>query len=109
MKKRAIKVFWVCMAAIFFVSGIRFLTKLTDPGYAYSKNKEFTENSEVYDVLFFGNSHMANAVYPMELWHDYGMVSYNLAGYGNRIPTTYWNVENALTCSDQELIVVKHQ
>lgn len=106
MKKKAIKFFWVCAAAIFFAAGIRFLTKLTDPGYAYNKNKEFVENSEEYDVLFFGNSHMANAVYPMELWHDHGIAAYNLAGFGNAIPATYWFMENVLDTSDPELIVV---
>lgn len=106
MKKRAIKIFWVCMAVLLFAAGIRFLTKLLNPGYAYTKNKEFMEDSEMYDILFLGNSHMTNAVYPMELWHDYGMASYNLAGYGNQIPTTYWMMEYALGCSDPKLVVM---
>lgn len=106
MKKRAIKLFWICMAAVLFVSGILSLTKLIDPGYAYSKNKEYMENTEIYDVLFFGNSHMANAVYPMELWHNRGIVSYNLAGFGNPIPATYWFMKNALDSSTPELVVM---
>lgn len=106
MKKRAIKIFWVSMAVLLFAAGIRFLTKLLNPGYAYTKNKEFMEESEMYDILFLGNSHMTNAVYPMELWHDYGMASYNLAGYGNQIPTTYWMMEYALGCSDPKLVVM---
>lgn len=106
MKKKAIKIFWICAAAVLFVAGIRFLTKLMDPGYAYSKNKEFMENSETYDVLFFGNSHMANAVYPMELWHDHGIAAYNLAGFGNSIPATYWMMENVLDDAGPELVVL---
>lgn len=70
------------VAVFLFAAGIRFLTKLSDPGYAYSKNRDFIEHSDSYDVLFFGNSHMANGVFPMELWNDYGIVSYNLAGFG---------------------------
>lgn len=106
MKKKMVRFFWGCMGVVLCVTGIRFLTKLTDPGYAYSKNKEFVENSEIYEVLFFGDSHMANAVYPMELWNSRGIVSYNLAGFGNSIPATYWFMKNALTSSDPELVVM---
>lgn len=106
MKKKAIKIFWICMAILFFAAGIRFLTKLTDPGYGYDKNKEFTDNSEMYDVLFFGNSHMANAVYPMELWHNYGITSFNLAGFGNPLPVTYWFMKDTLEHSNPKLVVI---
>lgn len=106
MKRSAKKLFWGCMGAAFFAAGICFLTNLTDPGYAYSKNKEFMEDSHRYDVLFFGNSHMANAVYPMELWHDQGIVSYNLAGFGLPLPTSYWIMHNALEDANPELVVI---
>lgn len=106
MKKKAIKIFWVCMAVLLFTMGFRFLTKLLNPGDAYVKNMEFMEEGERYDVLFLGDSHMRNAVFPMELWNDYGMASYNLAGYGNRLPVTYWMLENALFYSDPKLVVI---
>lgn len=104
MRGRAKVFFWGCTATLFFVVGICFLTQLTD--LEYSKNEEFMENSEAYDVLFFGNSHMVTGVYPMELWRDYGIASYNLAGYGNRIPVTYWVVKNALSTANPMLVVV---
>lgn len=106
MKKKVRGFSWGCIGIALFVVGIRFLTTLTDPGYAYCKNKEFIDDSEMYDVLFFGNSHMANAVFPMELWHDYGIVSYNLAGFGNPIPAVYWVMRNALDSAQPELVVV---
>lgn len=49
-----------------------------------------------FDVLFFGSSHVINGIYPMELWNDYGIVSYNCAGHGNTLPTTYWMMQNIL-------------
>lgn len=106
MKKKLALLFWGCMGVVFCVFGIRFLTELTEPGYAYIKNKDFMDNSGTYDVLFFGNSHMANGVYPMELWHNQGIASYNLAGFGNQIPATYWVMKNALNRSNPELVVV---
>ena len=64
------------------------------------------EDSHRMDVLFFGNSHMGNAVYPMELWRNQGIVSYNLAGFGHRIASTYWVMKNALDEAQPKLVVI---
>ena len=106
MGKRAKGLFWGGVAVFLFAAGIRFLTKLSDPGYAYSKNRDFIEHSDSYDVLFFGNSHMANGVFPMELWNDYGIVSYNLAGFGLPMPAIYWVMKNALDESEPALVII---
>lgn len=106
MKKRARAFFWVCMTVVLFAAGMLFLTRLTDPGNAYKKNAEFMKDSAAYDVLFFGNSHMIYAVYPLELWNDYGMTSYNLAGFGSPLPATYWTLKNALHEANPKLVVV---
>ena len=106
MKKRAKGFFWGCMTVVFLAAGLWFLTKLMEPENDYSKNEEFIEDSNKYEVLFFGNSHMLDAVFPLELWHDYGMISYNLAGSGLAIPSTYWVMKNALDISNPRLIVL---
>ncbi len=106
MGKRAKGLFWGGVAVFLFAAGIRLLTKLSDPGYAYSKNRDFIEHSDSYDVLFFGNSHMANGVFPMELWNDYGIVSYNLAGFGLPMPAIYWVMKNALDESEPALVII---
>ncbi len=106
MKRRAKALIWGCVGILAFVLGICFLTRLTDPKHSYARNKEFVENREGYDVLFFGNSHMANGVHPMELWHEQGITSYNLAGFGYPIPSTYWVVKNALDTASPELVVL---
>lgn len=106
MGKRAKGLFWGGVAVFLFAAGIRFLTKLSDPGYAYSKNRDFIEHSDSYDVLFFGNSHMANGVFPMELWNGYGIVSYNLAGFGLPMPAVYWVMKNALDESEPALVII---
>lgn len=106
MKKNVKGFFWICIGAAFLAAGICFVTKLTDPGLGYAKNIDFMEDSTAYDVLFFGNSHMANTVFPLELWNDYGITSYNLAGFGSPMPATYWIVKNALDKSDPRLVVV---
>ena len=56
----------------------------------------FFKNPKQYDVLIVGDSHTVNAIYPMELWHSYGLTAYNLSGYGNTLPVTYWITKLAL-------------
>ena len=63
------------------------LTQRKDSDFQYGP---FFQQKEPFDVLFFGSSHILYGAYPMELWEDYGIVSYNLGGHGVHIPTTYW-------------------
>ena len=70
------------------------------------KNKEFLEQNQEYEVLFLGTSHMINGVYPMELWDDYGIVSYNLAGHSTPIATSYWVLQNALDYTTPKVVVI---
>lgn len=71
-----------------------------------NKNADFFAQKEAFDVLFFGSSHMLNAVFPMELWEEHGIVSYNFAGHGSRIPTNYWIMRNALEYTKPSVVVI---
>ena len=70
------------------------------------KNSSFFAQEEDFDVLFLGTSHMGYGIYPMELWNDYGIVSYNLGGHGNPLATTYWTMENAFDYTTPKLVVI---
>ena len=70
------------------------------------KYNDFYQQSEDFDVLFFGTSRVINAVMPMELWQDYGIVSYNFGGHNNTIPTSYWSMMNALDYTHPKLVVI---
>ncbi len=70
------------------------------------KYASFFEQDANFDVLFLGTSHMGYGVYPLELWNDYGIVSYNLGGHGNPMATTYWILENSLNYTTPKLVVV---
>ena len=95
----------VALFVVVFAVIIQGLTKLFEDKQSVVKYADLKED-EHYDVLFFGTSHMINAVYPMELWKDYGIVSYNCAGHGNRFPTTYWMMENVLDHCTTDLVVI---
>ena len=70
------------------------------------KNQDFILEKQNIDVLFLGTSHVINGVYPMELWDDYGIVSYNLAGHSTPIATSYWVLKNALDYTNPKVVVI---
>lgn len=82
------------------------LTDLMERKSSDEKYEDFWKQEEDFDVLFFGTSHVINAVFPMEMWNDYGIVSYNFGGHGNQIPTTYWVMENALEKTTPKVAVI---
>ena len=56
----------------------------------------FYNEEKDYDVLFFGTSHSYETVYPMQLWRDYGITSYNHGNTGTPLIVSYYNFENAI-------------
>lgn len=66
----------------------------------------FIEHAGQVDVLFFGDSHALTAIYPMELWEDYGITAYNMANYNLTIPTSYWVLRQALTYCTPKVVVL---
>ena len=97
-------VFLLLFATIFsLVNSITFRKE------SYLKNDEFfaeTADGKNYDVLFFGSSHMLNAILPMELWNDYGIISYNLANHAERTVSSYYNMRLATQETSPKLIVL---
>lgn len=74
--------------------------------YSYSKYYDFYQQEQDFDVLFLGTSHVLNAVYPMELWRDYGIVSYNMANHSENICTNYWQLRSALDYTSPKVVVI---
>lgn len=66
----------------------------------------FFQEKENFDVLFFGVSHMQVGVLPMELWKDYGIVSFNFGESGSKLPWSYWALKNALDYTEPSLVVL---
>ena len=56
------------------------LTDLMERKSSDQKYESFFQQEQDFDVLFMGTSHVINAIFPMELWNDYGVVSYNFGG-----------------------------
>ena len=66
----------------------------------------FFANDEEYDVMFYGSSHMINAVFPNYLWRDYGISAYNFGAHADYLPSTYWVMKNTFDYVSPQLVVV---
>ena len=106
MKKRLHRAVSGIMAIIIFLVILYYVDGIVARKDSYFKYEPFFKQEENFDVLFMGTSHVLNAVYPMELWNDYGIVSYNFGGHGNYLPTTYWIMKNALEYTTPKLMVI---
>ncbi|MDO4961526.1 MAG: SGNH/GDSL hydrolase family protein [Eubacteriales bacterium] len=95
-----------CLTVLLHIFALWFLTRLLERKEARTKYEPFFAEEQDFDVLFLGSSHMLNAVLPMEMYSHDGIVSYNLAGSGNFLPTTYWVLENALDYTTPQAVVV---
>lgn len=105
--KRKVKIACSCIVTMcLLVVSLWHLTDLMESKDSDSNYLPFLEQKEDFDVLFMGSSHVMLGIYPMDLWNDYGIVSYNLGGPGSRIPTTYWVMENALEKTNPKLVVI---
>lgn len=71
-----------------------------------SNHKYYETAKEPIDVLFFGNSHVAYGIYPMDLWRDYGIASYNLGNNACGLPASYWTLKYALEKQNPKVVVV---
>lgn len=90
---RAAKLVIFVLIAAAMIHLIGRATRRTDSEYKYKPF--FTEDTD-YDVLFFGTSHVLNGIFPMQLWEDYGITSYNFGGHSNSIAMSYWVMRNAV-------------
>lgn len=106
MKKLVIYSIDIIAVLILVIISICLLTRLTVNKDSYNRWKPFLNEEQQFDVLFFGNSHIIDSVYPMELWNDYGIHSYNLGMHGTAMPERYWIMMNALEYTNPKLVVI---
>lgn len=92
----------ICLTVCF----LSCLTNLMERKDGRAKYADFFEQKENFDVLLMGTSHVINGIFPMELWNEYGIISYNLGGHDNQMATTYWVMENALEYTTPEVVII---
>ena len=105
-KKKFIKTLESVCFLVLLIGVIALASVVTERKASRIKYQPLLDRPQDYDVLFVGDSHMINGVYPMELWNDYGIASYNLACIGNTLPVSYWTMMNALDYAQPKLVVI---
>ena len=82
------------------------LSKVMENKESVGRLAAFFDEDKDIDVLLFGSSHVRHGIFPMELWRDYGIVSYNLASNGDTIPVAYWKLVMALEYKKPDIVVM---
>lgn len=80
--------------------------KILQNDYSVKKFKMFFSGKTDYEVMFFGSSHLINSVFPMQLYNDYGIASYNMAGHDSHMPTTYGTLKLSLKYKKPKIAVL---
>lgn len=66
----------------------------------------YKEEKNSLDVLFIGDSSMYRTISPMELYRDYGIISYDYAIPSSRPYTTYYLLKDALKYQKPKIVVL---
>lgn len=106
MKKKSYAIIKLIVFLVILLTCLVMIHNITKRKYAYQKTEDFFSQEEDFDVLFFGSSHMVNGMLPMQLWKDYGIVSYNMGNHSEYMESTYYNMLLALEETHPKLIVV---
>lgn len=72
---------------------------------AVSKEYNKYANDKI-DVAFFGSSVMKNGIYPMFLYEDYGISSYNFASGNQSLASSYYLMKQIIREQSPEVIVL---
>lgn len=102
MKSYVSAALWL-LALILCLLGMDHAMRRGDGEMKYSA---FFEEKEDFDVFFMGTSHMMDAVYPIELWRDFGITSYNLGNTAEPMDNTYWTLRLALKHHAPKVVVI---
>ena len=72
------RILGVILWLIVFAIGLFALDDVMRRDDSERKYGSFFKDTQGFDVFFLGTSHVMDAVYPIEMWRDYGITSYNL-------------------------------
>ena len=82
------------------------LSALLENKASKAQFERFYKSETGYDVLFFGASHMQNALNPIILWQECGIASYNAAFGSARMSYGYWIAKNSFPDRQPSLVVI---
>lgn len=100
------RIFSVILILCFVSGGIYLGNRVTERTVSRQKYIKFFSEKKEYDVLFYGSSHVLSGLQPMEIWDEYGITSYNLAGHAASLGMSYWVLRESLRYHKPKLAVL---
>lgn len=79
---------------------------LRDKNESYIVRPYYNERENSLDTIFVGSSHIMCGVYPMDLWNEYGIASYNYASSAMITPQAYYQVVEAFRTQSPKVMVI---
>lgn len=102
--KQLISTLCFVLILVLLINGLTFVTR--DKNEADMIYPYYAEQENSLDVLFVGSSHMMCGIYPMELYHQYGIASYDFTSSALVLPQAYYQVVEALKTQTPKVLVL---
>ncbi|MBD5133220.1 MAG: hypothetical protein HDT38_01920 [Clostridiales bacterium] len=102
--KRLISTVCFLLILVVLLNGLTFITR--DKSESNHILSYYDEEENSLDVVFVGSSHTMCSVYPMELYHEYGITSYDCASSDLALPQVYYLVVEALKTQKPKILVL---
>lgn len=102
--KRLIGTLCFLLLLILLINCLTFVTR--NKNEADLVHPYYDEKPNTLDVVFVGSSHTMCGVYPMELYHRYGIASYDYTSSALVLPQAYYQVVEALRTQTPKVIVI---
>lgn len=109
MKKRKNiikRIFFVLLTCMIVFCVTYKLSKLVERKTSVRMYDDFFDTAEDIDVLLVGTSHVINGIFPMEIYDDFGITSYNFGNDASTMAMSYWTIMNAIDYASPKLIVL---
>lgn len=65
------------------------------------------EEPDTVDVILVGSSKMYRSIYPLELWHEYGITSWNLGSSEQPVAASYYLAKEAVRRQHPKIVVME--
>ena len=109
MKDKIIKIIKVIVFLILLFMLLKLLSGIFVPKISQeiqTVKSFYTEPENTLDIVFLGDSAVYRGISPIALWNEYGITSYTYATSAERIWTTYYTLQEALSYQTPKLIVL---
>ena len=105
-REKTAKILRAALFLLLLIFVLKNASFLLTPKTAERKYRRFFSEKAGFDVLFTGISLTMVGVYPMELYDEYGLTSFNMGESGCRPQAAYWALKMALDDCDPSLVVI---